>query len=246
MNKPLTGKVALLTGAVRRSGRDAAIRLAEDGAKIVINAKTSRTLAENVVAEINDAGGTAMVHMADITDEAQVKEMIGHVAGEYGGLDILVNNAANRGHNKIVDMSFTEWKEITSIVLDGSFLCTRSAVKYMIGKRWGRIIFLGGIGPHLGYPDRCHVSTSKMGLVGLMHCLTNELAADGITVNVVAPGRIGGERAPSAGEPSGNVPPVGFVGEPSDVGRTIQFLCSPDARFISGQTIHINGGGFLS
>lgn len=246
MDKPLKDKVALLTGAVRRSGRDAAIRLAKDGAKIVINAKNSKNLAEGVAAEINEAGGTAMVHMADITDEIHVEGMIDRIINEYGGLDILVNNAANRGHNRIVNMSFAEWKEITSIILNGSFLCTRAAVKHMSAKKWGRIVFVGGIGPHLGYPDRCHVSTGKMGLIGLMHCLANELAEDGITVNVVAPGRIGGERAPSAGKPSGRIPPVGFVGEPADIGRTIQFLCDPGSRFISGQTIHVNGGGFLS
>ena len=198
MTKPLEGKVALLTGAVRRSGRDAALRLAQDGAKIVINAKSSKDLADGVAAEINEAGGTAMVHLADITDETAVEEMVESAVATYGGLDILVNNAANRGHNKIVDMPFEEWKEITSIILDGSFLCTRAAVKHMAPNKWGRVIFLGGIGAYLGYPERCHVSTGKMGVVGMMHCLANELAADGITVNVVAPGRIGGERAPSA------------------------------------------------
>ncbi|MBL25572.1 MAG: short-chain dehydrogenase [Rhodospirillaceae bacterium] len=246
MTKPLEGKVALLTGAVRRSGRDAALRLAQDGAKIVINAKSSKDLADGVAAEINEAGGTAMVHLADITDETAVEEMVESAVATYGGLDILVNNAANRGHNKIVDMPFEEWKEITSIILDGSFLCTRAAVKHMAPNKWGRVIFLGGIGAYLGYPERCHVSTGKMGVVGMMHCLANELAADGITVNVVAPGRIGGERAPSAGEPTGDTPPVGFVGMAPDVGRTIHFLCQPDANFITGQTIHINGGGFLT
>ena len=115
MNKPLTGKVALLTGAVRRSGRDAAIRLAEDGAKIVINAKNSRALAENVVAEINDAGGTAMVHMADITDEAQVEEMIGHVASEYGGLDILVNNAGHTLNVTNPFCSIEDWRNVFAL-----------------------------------------------------------------------------------------------------------------------------------
>ena len=246
MNKSLEGKVALLTGAVRRSGRDTAIKLAADGAKIVLNCKNSKDLADGVAAEINEKGGTAMVQLADITDEAQVDKMFAAVVNAYGGLDILVNNAANRGHNKIVDMPFAEWKEITSIILDGGFLCTRAAVKLMTPKKWGRVIFLGGIGPHLGYKERCHVSAGKMGSIGMMHCLATELAADGITVNVVAPGRIGGKRAPSAGEPTGIVPPVGFVGEPKDVGRTIQFLCQPEAEFITGQTIHINGGGFLT
>ncbi len=246
MNKSLEGKVALLTGAVRRSGRDTAIKLAADGAKIVLNCKNSKDLADGVAAEINEKGGTAMVHLADITDEVQVDRMFAAIVNAYGGLDILVNNAANRGHNKIVDMPFAEWKEITSIILDGGFLCTRAAVKLMTPKKWGRVIFLGGIGPHLGYKERCHVSAGKMGSVGMMHCLATELAADGITVNVVAPGRIGGKRAPSAGEPTGIVPPVGFVGEPKDVGRTIQFLCQPEAEFITGQTIHINGGGFLT
>jgi 3-oxoacyl-[acyl-carrier protein] reductase len=246
MSKPLEGKVALLTGAVRRSGRDAAIRLASDGAKIVINAKNSKDLADGVAKEIVDAGGTAMVYMADIRDEAQVQAMVDATVDAYGSLDIMVNNAANRGHSNIVDMPYDEWKEITSIILDGSFLCTRAAVKHMLPKKWGRVIMLGGIGPFVGFPGRCHVSAGKMGLVGMMHCLSRELAEDGITVNVVAPGRIGGERAPTAGESTGPTPPVGYTGEPKDIGRAIQFLCHPDSNFITGQTIHVNGAGYLT
>jgi 3-oxoacyl-[acyl-carrier protein] reductase len=237
---------AQLTGAVRRSGRDAALRLAKDGAKIVINAKISQELANTVVREIQTAGGTAMTYLADITDEAQVKAMVAATVEAYGGLGIVVNNAANRGHSALVDMSYEQWKQITSIILDGSFLCTREAVRHMLPKGWGRVIFLGGIGPYLGYPERVHVSTGKLGVVGMMHCVTTELADQGITVNVLAPGRIGGERTPSAGQASGNIPPVGFVGMPSNVGRAIQFLCQPDSGFITGQTIHINGGGHLT
>ncbi|HAA92901.1 MAG TPA: short-chain dehydrogenase [Rhodospirillaceae bacterium] len=245
-NKELDGKVAIVTGSARNIGRRTALELADAGAAVVINAVTAKELCEEVAHEVEAAGGKAIPVLADITNQDDVDQMVAATKDAFGGIDILVNNAANRGHNKIVDMPFEEWKEITSIILDGSFLCTRAAVKHMAPNKWGRVIFLGGIGAYLGYPERCHVSTGKMGVVGMMHCLANELAADGITVNVVAPGRIGGERAPSAGEPTGDTPPVGFVGMAPDVGRTIHFLCQPDANFITGQTIHINGGGFLT
>ena len=249
-DKPLDGRVALITGAVRRSGRATALALAEDGAAVVINARASKDEAEEVAAEVEAAGGHALVHLADVTDEAAVEAMFARVDKEFGRLDILVNNAADRQQAPFLDMTYDQWRHITSIILDGAFLCSRAALKRMTANNWGRLINLGGIGNHRGFIGRQHVNAGKAGLEGLTRGLAIEFADKGITVNCVAPGKIGGPRAKSAGESAPNskgvLPPVGHEGVPGDIARTIRFLCQPDAGFITGQTIHVNGGDFLT
>ena len=249
-DKPLGGRVALITGAVRRSGRATALALAADGAAIVINSRASKDEAEGVAAEVDAAGGRALVHLADVTDEAAVDAMFARIDDEFGRLDILVNNAADRAQVPFVEMTYAQWRHITSIILDGAFLCSRAALKRMTATGWGRLINLGGIGNHMGFTGRQHVNTGKAGLEGLTRGLAMEFADQGITVNCVSPGKIGGPRPKSAGEiPPGlrqNAPPVGHEGVPDDIARTIRFLCQPDADFITGQTIHVNGGGFLT
>jgi 3-oxoacyl-[acyl-carrier protein] reductase len=249
-DKPLDGRVALITGAVRRSGRATALALAEDGAAIVINARASKDEADSVAAEVEAAGGRAIVHLADVTDEAAVETMFARIDTEFGRLDILVNNAADRQQVPFVEMTYDQWRHITSIIMDGAFLCCRAALRRMTDAGWGRVINLGGIGNHMGFIGRAHVNAGKAGLEGLTRGLAIEFADRGITVNCVSPGKIGGPRAKSAGETApnskGTVPPVGHEGVPNDIGRTIRFLCQPDADFITGQTIHVNGGQFLT
>lgn len=247
-SRPLAGRVALITGAARRSGRATALALAADGAAIVLNVRQSRDEAEANKREIEAMGGAAMVAVADITDEAQVKAMINAVIDRFGALHILINNAADRRQAKFEEMTYADWRHITSIVLDGSFFCSRYAVPHMLKAGWGRIINLGGIGHHAGLLHRAHVHTAKAGLEGLTHGLAIEYADKGITVNCVAPGRIGGPRSKTAGTsaPNSKTPPVGYEGAPEDIAAAIRYLCSPDARFVTGQTIHVNGGQFLT
>jgi 3-oxoacyl-[acyl-carrier protein] reductase len=175
--------------------------------------------------------------------------MFDRVAEEFGAVDILVNNAADRAQVPFLEMTLAQWRHITSIILDGTFLCCRAALPAMVDRGWGRIVNLGGIGHHMGFTGRQHVNTGKAGLEGLTRGLAIEFADQGITVNCVAPGKIGGPRAKSAGEGApntrGSVPPVGHEGVPNDIGRAIRFLCQPEADFITGQTIHVNGGMFM-
>lgn len=245
----LAGKVALITGAVRRIGRATALALAEQGAAIVINARSSVEEAKAVVAEIEARGGRAIYHLADVTDEAQVDAMVERILEVFGRIDILVNNAANRRHSPFTEMSFAEWREITGIILDGAFFCARAVLPVMIANGGGTIINIGGLSGHTGAYNRAHVATAKAGLVGLTKALAVEFADRGITVNCVAPGKIGGKRAASAGEgvsiPGGGEPLVGRSGTPEDVAVMIATLCGPGGRFITGQTIHVNGGLYL-
>lgn len=248
MDGRLEGKVALVTGAVRRNGRAIALALARDGATVIVNARRSRDEADRVRAEIEGLGQSAMVCMADVTDEDAVRRMFDAVADRFGRLDILVNNAADRGQVPFVEMTLAQWRHVVGIILEGAFLCSRAAIPHMLRNGWGRIVNVGGAGHHMpSYVGRAHGAAAKAGLEGLTRALAMEYAKQGITVNCVSPGRIGGERAATAGELPDRelVPPVGRVGAPGDVAATVHFVCLPGSDFITGQTIHVNGGQYL-
>lgn len=243
----LDGKVALITGAVRRNGRATAHALAKDGAAIVINTRSSADEARKVQTEIEALGGQALVCIADITNEDAVARMFRDIDARFGRVDILVNNAADRARVPFTEMTFAQWRHFVSIILDGAFLCSRAAIPYMLKNGWGRIVNIGGISYHLpNYHGRAHVSAAKAGIEGLTHALANEYAKHNITVNCVAPGRIGGERSKTSGEVAHNETPVGRDGIFEDIARVVRFVCQPESSFITGQTLHINGGQFLT
>ena len=245
----LAGQVALVTGGVRRIGRAIALTLAREGAAIAINAKSSRDEAEATVREIAALGVPAAVFMADVTDEAAVTRMVAEIGATLGPVDILINNAAVRRDGDLTDISFADWRLVTAVILDGAFLMSRAVVPGMLAKRHGTIINIGGVTAHTGAAGRAHVSTAKAGLVGLTKALAVEFGDRGITVNCVAPGKIGGPRAASAGKggviPGGGHPLVGREGDPEDVAAMVKLLCGPGGRFITGQTIHVSGGIYL-
>jgi 3-oxoacyl-[acyl-carrier protein] reductase len=244
-DRPLEGQVAIITGGVRRIGKATGLALARDGAAIVVNAKSSRREAEATAAEIEAAGGRALVHLADISDESAVAGMIDATIKKFGRIDILVNNAANRGEISFLDMSLAQWRAITGTILDGAFLCSRGVLRHMVQRKHGRIINIGGVSSHRGASERAHVGAAKAGLVGLTRALALEFATQGITVNCVVPGRIGGERSATSGSGVAPPAPVGRDGVPEDVAEMIRFLCLPSSGYITGQTIHVSGGLFL-
>ena len=246
--RSLEGKVALLTGAVRRNGRAAALALARDGAAIVLNCRKSVEEGNSLVREIAAIGGSAILYKADITDESQVKEMFDHAVGEFGSIDILVNNAADRSNTPFLDMTFDEWKHYTRIVMDGAFLCSRAALPHMVKAGWGSIVNMGGISTYVGAPGRAHISFAKAGLAGFTRTLAKEFASQGIRVNCISPGMIGGPRPASAGVVASHRAdkiPVGREGYSEEIGEAIRWLCQPSQGFITGQTIHVNGGEYL-
>jgi 3-oxoacyl-[acyl-carrier protein] reductase len=245
LTKSLEGQVAIITGSVRRIGKATALALAGEGAAIVVNARSSRQEAEAAAAEIEAAGGRALVHIADITDEAAVDHMIDMVIKKFGRIDILVNNAANREEVPFLDMSLRQWREITSVILDGAFLCSRAVLRHMVANKYGRIINIGGVSAHRGAAERAHVGAAKAGLVGLTRALAMEFAKQGITVNCVVPGRIGGERSATSGQGIAPPAPVGREGTVEEVAEMIRLLCLPNGSYITGQTIHISGGLYL-
>jgi 3-oxoacyl-[acyl-carrier protein] reductase len=245
----LAGQVALVTGGVRRIGRAIALTLAREGAAIAVNAKSSRAEADDTVREIEALGGTARAIMGDVTDEAEVARMAAEIARELGPVDILINNAAVRRDDDFTAMSFADWRLVMAVVLDGAFLCSRAVVPGMLAKGHGTIINIGGVTGHTGASGRAHVSAAKAGLVGLTKALAVEFGPNGITVNCVVPGKIGGPRSASSGKggtiPGGGHPLVGREGDPEDVAAAVKLLCSSGGRFITGQTIHVSGGIYL-
>jgi 3-oxoacyl-[acyl-carrier protein] reductase len=244
-SKELDGKVAIVTGAARNIGRAIALDLAAAGAAVVINARTSSAEAEAVAREIEADGGRALAFMADVTDEAAVGRMAAAAVARFGRIDILVNNAAVRREQPLDQMTLAEWREILAIVLDGAFICAKACLPQLRASGAAAIVNIGGLTAHLGAGRRAHVVTAKAGLVGLTRALAHDLAADNVTVNCVSPGRIATARR----GPEPNAHRVGSLtgerGTPDDIAATVRFLCGPGARYITGQTIHVNGGAYL-
>ena len=244
----LTGKVAIVTGAGRNIGRAIALALAEAGASILVNARSSRAEADNVAKDIITAGGQALVHIGNVADANAVQVMADAARSQFGRIDILVNNAALRREKPFAEMDYAEWREILDVTLDGAFHCTKACLPALRTSGAGTIVNIGGLSAHTGAAHRAHVVTAKAGIVGFTRALAHDLAADGITVNCVVPGLIGTPRPKGQAEPAhhlmhGTI--TGERGKPDDVAAVVRFLCSPAARYITGQAIHANGGAYL-
>jgi 3-oxoacyl-[acyl-carrier protein] reductase len=243
------GKVALVTGAGKNIGRTIALDLAARGASLVINGRSDQGAIDAVVAEINAAGGQAIGYRADVSNEAQTQAMVAAAVAAFGGIDVLVSNAGLRRQTPFLEMGLAEWREILSVALDGAFILCRAAVPHMLGRGGGAIVALSGISTHLGTPNRCHVSASKAGLEGLMRALAIELAPQEITCNTVAPGAVDTVRGASAGAMPKTLSdrgiPLGRKAAMNEISAAVRFLAGPEGRYITGQTLHVNGGAFL-
>ena len=248
MSLPLRGKVALVSGAGKNIGRTIALTLAQDGASIVVNGRSDKAAVDGVVAEIVKAGGKAIAAMGDVSDPAVPPRLAEEAAKAFGGVDILVSNAGLRKQTPFLDMSFDEWRGIMSVALDGAFLLGKAIVPQMVKRGGGAFVAISGISTHVGTPNRCHVSASKSGLEGLMRALAVELAPHKVTCNALAPGAIDTTRGASAGpRPVENRPiPLKRFGTVDEIAAMVRLLVGPQGTFITGQTIHVNGGEFLT
>ena len=246
-DRPLAGKAAVVTGASRRIGRAVALGLAQAGADVLVHARQARDEVEAVAEEIRALGARAAVALGDVTGEAAVRAIFAAAEDAFGGVDILVNNAAIRGEKPFLDMTLAEWRETNAVILDGAFLCSREALRSMVERGGGTIVNLGGVSAHVGARRRAHVATGKAGLVGLTKALAQEFADRNVTVNCVAPGKIGGKRSATSGaSPEMGIRPiVGREGEIEEAAYMILSLCMPEARFMTGQTVHVSGGMYM-
>jgi len=243
----LAGKVAVVTGAGRNIGRAIALALADGGASVVVNVRSNQAEADKVVGEIKEAGGKAVAVLGDVADPKIAQAMADAALKNFGRIDILVNNAALRRENSIVDMTYEEWREVMGVILDGSFHCVKACVPAM-RKNGGTIVNLGGMSAHIGSKGRAHVMTAKAALVGFSRALAHDLAADRITANCVVPGAIDTTRPTTSLNPAHHLTHgtiTGERGKPEDVAAMVRFLAGPGAHNVTGQTLHVNAGAYL-
>jgi len=242
--------VAVVTGSARNIGREIALELAAAGNAVIVNARSSAAEAAEVVRAIEATGGRAAVHLADVSEPAGAQSLAEAAIRHFGQIDILINNAAVRREVPFEELDFARWREVMSVILDGAYLCAHAALPYLRQSNAGAIVNIGGMSAHAGSAGRAHVIAAKAGLVGLTRALAHDLGPDGITVNCVVPGLIATVRGGSAGnsEPAHHAERttlLGRRGQPDEVASLVQFLCGPTARYVTGQTIHANGGAFL-
>ena len=242
----LAGRVAIVTGAGKNIGRAIALALADGGAKVAVNGRSNRGSVEAVVAEIAAKRGEALAVMADVSDEAAVAGLVAATVERFGRLDVLVNNAAARPEKPLAALTYADFRAVTSVILDGAFLTAKAALPHLERSGAGAIVNIGGMAGHSGAKGRAHVIAAKAGLVGLTKALAHDLAGAGVTVNCVAPGIIATVR-------EGPVPQhhmlakslAGRQGLPEEIAAAVRFLAGPGARYITGQTLHVNGGTYL-
>jgi len=242
----LEGKVALVTGSGRNIGRATVLKLAGEGANVVVNARSNQQEAEAVAREAQDLGVKSVAIVADIGKKSEVEALAARALSEFGRVDILINNAAIRPHKPFTEVTTQDWETVRGVVLDGAFYLTQALIGKMVTNRYGRILFFTGEGAFTGGSGRAHVSAAKMGLVGFARALASEFAPHNIRVNVVSPGSIDTRRDNpewyQGRPPSAAGIPLGRQGQVDEIAATCLFLVSDDGGFITGQTIHVNGG----
>ncbi len=252
IERPLAGRVALVTGGGRNIGRAIALAFAAQGADVVVNARSSRDEVEQVAGEARSRGVRALGMLADVCDPAAVGAMVGAARTELGRpIDVLINCAAIRPEAPFEEIDLAAWRAVTAVVLDGAFVCTRAVIGGMVEQRRGTIVNVIGLSGQTGAPHRAHVVAAKSGLIGLTKALAVEYADRGITVNGVSPGMIDTAREGSRtavenpAHHRGRTVPMGRRGRPEEVASLCRYLASEDARFITGQILAVNGGTYL-
>lgn len=242
----LEGKVALVTGASRGIGREIAFELAREGASVAVNYAGSEAKALELVDEIKAMGRDAFAIQADVSNSDSVNDMVKETVERFGKLDILVNNAGITKDNLLMRMKESEWDDVININLKGVFLCTKAVTRQMMKQRSGRIINISSIVGVSGNPGQANYVAAKSGVIGLTKTTAKELSSRGITVNAIAPGFITTDMTDKLNEEVKaemlKQIPLARFGEPKDIARTVIFLASEDSNYMTGQTLHIDGG----
>lgn len=242
-------KSTLVTGASRGIGRSIALQLAEEGYNVAVNYAGNKDKAEAVVAEIKDKGVEAFAIQANVANPDEVKDMIQEVVKQFGSLDVLVNNAGITRDNLLMRMKEQEWDDVINTNLKGVFNCIQKATRQMMKQRSGAIINLSSVVGAVGNPGQANYVATKAGVIGLTKTAARELASRNITVNAVAPGFIVSDMTDALNDDLKDQMksqiPLGRFGEDTDIANTVAFLASDKAKYITGQTIHVNGGMFM-
>ena len=240
----LKDKVAVVTGASRGIGKAAALALASQGAKVVVNYARSSDAAEATVNEISGSGAEAIAIQADVSQSDEVDNLIKTTLDKFGRIDVLVNNAGITKDTLLLRMKPEQWQAVIDLNLTGVFLCTKAVSKTMLKQRSGRIINIASVAGQMGNPGQANYSAAKAGVIGFTKTVAKELANRGITVNAVAPGFI--ETDMTEDLKSDDIIkfiPLGRYGKPEEVAGTIRFLAAdPAAAYITGQVFNVDGG----
>jgi glucose 1-dehydrogenase len=256
MHRPLDGQIALVTGAASGIGAGVARALGAAGAAVVVNYVTNPDSAEAVVEDVRRAGAPALAIQADVSDEAEVREMFSKAAARLGTIDILVNNAGLQQDAALVDMTLAQWSKVLAVNLTGMFLCAREAARGMIrrgarpdvSRATGKIVCISSVHEVIPWAGHVNYAASKGGVKLFMQSLAQELATHRIRVNSVAPGAIqtpinrGAWETPAALASLLKLIPYGRIGQPEDIGHAVTWLVSDDADYVHGQTIFVDGG----
>ncbi|HEX77092.1 MAG TPA: 3-oxoacyl-[acyl-carrier-protein] reductase [Dehalococcoidia bacterium] len=245
----LESRVAIVTGSARGIGQAIATKLAEHGATTIINDLDGGG-AEQTAAQIRARGGQATAIVADISQADEAKRLVDETMASYGRLDILVNNAGITRDSFLLRMSEEDWDRVLNTNLKGAFLCSRAAVRPMMKQGWGRIINISSVAGVMGNAGQANYAAAKAGLLGLTKTVAREFASRGITVNAIAPGFIDTEMTRPLSEAVKQeflrLIPVGYAGSPEDVAQAVLFLASEEARYITGQVLHVDGGMLMA
>ncbi|MFD1423492.1 3-oxoacyl-[acyl-carrier-protein] reductase [Laceyella tengchongensis] len=242
----LNGKTAVVTGGSRGIGRAIAITLAEAGADIVIFYAGNHAAAEETIQSVRETGRQGLALKVDVSDKEQVDAAMKEVVSTFGRVDILVNNAGITRDNLLMRMKEDEWDQVIATNLKGAFLCTKAVIRPMLKQKGGRIINISSVVGVAGNQGQANYVAAKAGLIGLTKTTAKELASRGITVNAIAPGFIETDMTSvldeSLKEQMRSEIPLGYYGTPQDIAEAVKFLASDSARYITGQTIHVDGG----
>lgn len=242
----LSGKVAIVTGGSRGIGRAVSIALAEAGADVAVVYAGNRQGAEETVAGIEKRGRRGIMIQTDVSRADQVDSAVKQVLDTFGRIDILVNNAGITRDNLVLRMKEEDWDRVIDTNLKGTFLFSKAVIRTMMKQRSGRIINIGSVVGIIGNPGQANYVAAKAGVIGMTKSMARELASRGITVNAVAPGFIKTDMTAVLGDEVRNQIlsqiPLARFGSPEDVAAAVRFLASDDAKYITGQTLNVDGG----
>jgi 3-oxoacyl-[acyl-carrier protein] reductase len=244
----LTGRIALITGSSSGIGRATALLFAREGADVVINGRDEKKIA-GVVKEVEVLGRRALGIRANVGSFSEVHAMVDKAIKEFGHLDILVSNAGVFHHESFLKMTEEEWDEVLTVDLKGNFNCCRAVIGPMTAQKWGRIICITAISGLTGYPNMTHIAAAKTGTHGFVKALAHEVAASGITVNVIAPGLVDTPILVNMTEAEiaqyTKAIPVGRIGKAEEIAEACAYFASDQAAYTTGQILNLSGGGLI-